>query len=113
MAEDVDIRREQLRAILERAQVEVKAAIERVDNMGPFELAEVRGAAAGLVAFFDKNGSCSPEAFDPVAFFDKNGSCATPDLRRFDPVAFFDKNGSCAGVPNVRPAISRRGGGGT
>lgn len=108
MAEDVDIRREQLREILNRAQIEVKAALDRVDSMGPFELAEVRGAAAGLVAFFDKNGSCAADAFDPVAFFDKNGSCAADELRRFDPVAFFDKNGSCAS-PRVTARVLRPG----
>jgi len=93
---DLEIRRTQLRDILERAEIEVRAALERVDQMGPYELAEVRGAAGSLVAFFDKNGSCATEDFDAVAFFDKNGSCAQDELRRFDPVAFFDKNGSCA-----------------
>jgi hypothetical protein len=108
MASDFDIRREQLRSILQRTQIEVNAALERVDQMGPFELAEVRGAASSLVAFFDKNGSCATETFDPVAFFDKNGSCATPELRKFDPVAFFDKNGSCAGNLQAREILKPR-----
>lgn len=96
MATDSDLRREQLRSILERAQVEVQSALERVDKMGPYELAEVRGAAGSLVAFFDKNGSCGGAPFDATAFFDKNGSCAASELRRFDASAFFDKNGSCS-----------------
>jgi hypothetical protein len=97
MAEDVDIRREQVRDLLQQASIEIGATLERLESMESFELAEVRGAAGGLVAFFDKNGTCATGDFDPVAFFDKNGTCAAAELRRFDAVAFFDKNGTCAG----------------
>ncbi len=110
MADDLDIRREQLRDILSRAQIEVKSALDRVDNMGPFEVAEVRGAATSLVAFFDKNGSCAAAPFDSTAFFDKNGSCASAELRRFDPAAFFDKNGSCSeALPGVIRTTAKKG----
>lgn len=108
MATDLDLRRQQLRDILERAQIEVEAALERVDDMGVYELAEVRGATAGLVAFFDKNGSCGGAPFDSTAFFDKNGSCAESELRRFDPVAFFDKNGSCGAEAIANPVLKRK-----
>jgi hypothetical protein len=103
---DIDLRRQQLKSILEQAQMEVKASLDRVDSMGAYELAEVRGAAGSLVAFFDKNGSCGVSPFDATAFFDKNGSCASNELRRFDPVAFFDKNGSCGGLAN--PGLNKR-----
>lgn len=94
---DADFRREQLRDVLERAKIEIENSLDRVDAMGDFEVAELRGATGGLVAFFDKNGTCAtPQGFDPVAFFDKNGTCSNDELRRFDPVAFFDKNGTCA-----------------
>jgi hypothetical protein len=103
---DQDLRRTQLRDVLERANIELNSALERVENMGDYELAEWRGLAGGLVAFFDKNGTCATtqaQPFDPVAFFDKNGTCSTDELRRFDPVAFFDKNGTCA-----QPTLVRR-----
>jgi hypothetical protein len=90
-----DIQREQVRAVLEKANVEIANSLARLDSMGDFELAEIRGTAAGLVAFFDKNGTCGAGGFDPVAFFDKNGTCSPGETRRFDPLAFFDKNGTC------------------
>lgn len=93
---DTEIRREQLRTLLEQAQVEIGSALERVDAMGTYELAEWRGASSGIRAIFDKNGVCAADAFDDLAFFDKNGVCSSDELRRFDPVAFFDKNGTCA-----------------
>ena len=107
---DNDVRREQLREVLEQAEVEIRSALARVDRMGSYELAELRGAAGGLVAFFDKNGTCAASegraAFDPVAFFDKNGTCSAAELRAFDQEAFFDKNGTCAAPLG---SVGRRG----
>lgn len=96
MTIDRDVQREQVRALLTQAQIEIESTLESVDSAGAFELAEIRGAAASLRAFFDFNGSCATESFDPVAFFDFNGSCSASDLRKFSPQAFFDFNGSCA-----------------
>ena len=111
MANDKDIRREQLKAVLERAEIEIRQSVDRLDQMGDFELAEFRGVASSLVAFFDKNGVCASQSlgrFDPVAFFDKNGTCGSHELRTFDPVAFFDKNGTCGSAADDR--ISRLSG---
>ena len=49
-------RREELRAILERAQVEVNAALSNLETYDEAHFAEVEAAAQGLVDFFPKNG---------------------------------------------------------
>lgn len=111
---DMDIRREQLRHILEQAEVEISSALGRLDQMGPYELAELRGATAGLeAAIYDKNGSCAAiegrAPYDPLAFYDKNGSCSSDALRSFDPAAIYDKNGSCAAIdPNQRQPTTKK-----
>jgi hypothetical protein len=79
-------KKERVRALLNKANVEIGAALSRVDSMGGYELAEIAGAAEATRAFFDKNNVCAtPElsaaAIDSTrAFFDKNNVCATPDM---------------------------------
>ena len=77
--------RERVRSLLNRAHVEIGSALNRVDTMGDFELAEAAGASEATRAFFDFNGSCGASATGPA------GS-------RNDPKAFFDFNGSCGGA---------------
>ena len=67
----------EVKALLARAGVEVNNALHRVDHMSAAELNDVAHAAANMKAFFDKNGSCgAASAADLAAFFDKNGSCS-------------------------------------
>jgi hypothetical protein len=54
-------RRENLRAILERAQIEVGAALKNLNEYDEEHFVEVEGAASNLVSFFPSNG--------------RNGSC--------------------------------------
>ena len=71
------------KALLARAGVEINNALKRVDSMGQAELDDIVALTANTRAFFDKNGSCGvPSKQDLVAFFDKNGSCVgrTVDL---------------------------------
>jgi hypothetical protein len=49
-------RREELRAILERAQMEVGAALANLETYDEEHFAEVEAAAKGLVDFFPQNG---------------------------------------------------------
>jgi hypothetical protein len=49
-------RREELRSILERAKIEVDAAITNLDVYDEDHFAEVETAAKGLVEFFPSNG---------------------------------------------------------
>ena len=49
-------RREELRTILERAQIEVNAALTSLETYDEAHFAEVEAAAKGLVDFFPKNG---------------------------------------------------------
>lgn len=49
-------RREELRTILERAQVEVNAALDNLNNYDDEHFAEVEAASKGLVEFFPANG---------------------------------------------------------
>lgn len=49
-------RREELRAILERAQIEVNAALTNLEAYDEEHFAEVEVAAKGLVDFFPTNG---------------------------------------------------------
>lgn len=65
------------KALLARAGVEINNALHRVDSMDANELDNVVSLAGSLRAFFDKNGSCGAASIaDLKAFFDKNGSCA-------------------------------------
>ena len=67
----------EVKALLARAGVEINNALKRVDKMPEAELAEVEKLGAGTREFFDKNGSCGkPSLGDLRAFFDKNGSCS-------------------------------------
>ena len=69
--------RNEAKALLARAGVEINNALRRVDSMSDAELDEVVHLAAGTKAFFDKNGSCGAASIaDLKAFFDKNGSCS-------------------------------------
>ncbi|MFC4161892.1 hypothetical protein [Chitinimonas lacunae] len=71
--------RNEAKALLARAGVEINNALKRVDRMSESELQEVIDMAP--VAFFDKNGSCgAPGVGDLKAFFDKNGSCGAGGL---------------------------------
>lgn len=57
----VDQRREQVRSILQKAQLEVGLAIENLDNYSEHDFQEVLSATPGLVAFFPtntRNGRC-------------------------------------------------------
>jgi hypothetical protein len=54
-------RREELRTILERAQIEVGAALANLEKYDEEHFAEVEAASKGLVEFFPTNG--------------RNGSC--------------------------------------
>jgi hypothetical protein len=49
-------RREELRSILERAKVEVDAALTNLEAYDEAHFAEVEAAAKGLVEFFPTNG---------------------------------------------------------
>lgn len=69
--------RNEAKALLARAGVEINNALKRVDTMDEAELDDVVELAGSMKAFFDKNGSCgAPNIADLKAFFDKNGSCA-------------------------------------
>lgn len=71
--------RNEVKALLARAGVEINNTLKRVDHMSENELQEIAGMAP--VAFFDKNGSCgAPGVGDLKAFFDKNGSCGVGGL---------------------------------
>jgi hypothetical protein len=82
--------RNEVKALLARAGVEINNALKRVDSMSDAELADVAKMTGNVRAFFDKNGSC--------------GRASPADLR-----AFFDKNGSCSGVstPELDAAFNR------
>jgi len=69
----------EVKALLARAGVEISDALKKVDNMSPNELLEVSKKVEGIeAAFFDFNGSCgSLSKTDLVAFFDFNGSCGS------------------------------------
>jgi hypothetical protein len=49
-------RREELRTILERAKIEVNAALTNLEEYDEEHFAEVETAAKGLVEFFPQNG---------------------------------------------------------
>lgn len=66
--------KDEVKALLARASVEINNTLKRVDSMSDIELQEIERIAP--VAFFDKNGSCgAPTIADLRAVFDKNGSC--------------------------------------
>ncbi|MCA1493412.1 hypothetical protein [Sinorhizobium alkalisoli] len=80
-------KKERVRALLKKANIEIGAALTRVDSMGPYELAEVAGAAEATRAFFDKNNVCATPEVGGIAslesaraFFDKNNVCGAPDI---------------------------------
>lgn len=71
--------RNEVKALLARAGVEINNALKNVDKLSESELEDL--AKDIPVAFFDKNGSCAaPTKTDLVAFFDKNGSCSSLDV---------------------------------
>lgn len=78
--------------VLARTKVEISSALERVDKMGPYELAELKGS---IKAFFDFNGICG--AVDAHGKVIVNESLKTSDAlrKKINPVAFFDFNGIC------------------
>ncbi len=68
--------RNELKALLARAGVEINSALKRVDNLNDKEAAQIEGLAQSLRAFFDTNGVCGhPSITDLKAFFDTNGVC--------------------------------------
>jgi hypothetical protein len=65
----------EVKALLARAGVEINTMLKSVDNMSQKELDSVANLAPA--AFFDFNGACAaPSKADLVAFFDFNGVCA-------------------------------------
>jgi hypothetical protein len=78
--------RNEVKALLARAGVEINNALKRADTMSDNELADVASSIGNIRAIFDKNGSC--------------GAASVGDLR-----AFFDKNGSCAGQVDIETAL--------
>ena len=65
------------KALLARAGVEINNALKRVDSMSDAEVTETLKTVGNIRAFFDKNGSCGKASLrDLQAFFDKNGSCS-------------------------------------
>lgn len=83
--------RNEVKALLARAGVEINNALKRADNMSETELADVANLTGSIRAIFDKNGSC--------------GAASVGDLR-----AFFDKNGSCAGQLDLEVALKNAAG---
>ena len=70
--------RNELKALLARAGVEINSALKRVDNLDEKEATQLAGLAASLRAFFDTNGVCgAPNVADLKAFFDTNGVCGS------------------------------------
>jgi hypothetical protein len=64
----------EVKALLARAGVDINTALKNVDHMSQKELDTVANLAP--VAFFDFNVSCAaPSKADLVAFFDFNGVC--------------------------------------
>jgi len=69
--------RNEAKALLARAGVEINNALRRVDSMDDDEVGEITNLGDSMRAFFDKNGSCGAASVkDLRAFFDKNGSCS-------------------------------------
>jgi len=108
--------RDEVKALLAKANIEIYNALTRVDEMGDYELADARGRAIGTQAFFDFNGSCgkaslgefdavvervAPSKVSPVAFFDFNGSCGSGALGSRGDLGVFTKT--------VRNALRRSG----
>lgn len=87
--------RNEVKALLARAGVEIADALKTVDSADDAELNDVAAKVRAVeAAFFDFNGSCGTlEAADLAAFFDFNGSCGSSRLGR----ALNDA------VTNVRP----------
>lgn len=80
-------KKERVRALLQKANVEIGATLARVDAMGPYELAETAGAVEATRAFFDKNNVCATPELGVTAgidgtsaYFDKNNVCGAPDF---------------------------------
>lgn len=70
--------RNELKALLARAGVEINSALKRVDNLNETEASQLAGLAASLKGFFDTNGVCgAPSVADLKAFFDTNGVCGS------------------------------------
>ncbi len=66
----------ELKALLARAGVEINSALRRVDSLDDAEASRLEGLTASLKAFFDTNGVCgAPSVADLKAFFDTNGVC--------------------------------------
>lgn len=79
-------KKERVRALLQKANVEIGATLARLDTMGSHELAEVAGAADATRAFFDKNNVCATPGLASVsdiqgtrAVFDKNNVCGAAE----------------------------------
>jgi hypothetical protein len=69
--------KDEAKALLARAGVEINNALRRVDSMSDVEVTDTIASVGNIRAFFDKNGSCGRASLrDLQAFFDKNGSCS-------------------------------------
>jgi hypothetical protein len=86
--------RDEVKALLAKANIEIFNALQRVDQMGDFELADARGRASGTVAFFDFNGSCADTSLGAL----DETLTRVASVGGGNQVAFFDFNGSCGGV---------------
>jgi len=63
--------RQNVKAALEAAQVEIGKALGRVDNANGSELAELKAGARSMVAFVDFNTSCGAAALDTADMLGK------------------------------------------
>jgi hypothetical protein len=68
--------RNEVKALLARAGIEISDALKTVDRMDDAQLEATAAMIKGVEAFFDFNGSCGKVSpADLAAFFDFNGSC--------------------------------------
>jgi hypothetical protein len=68
--------RNEVKALLARAGVEITTALASVDRLSDAQLQTISSKIGGTQAFFDFNGSCGKlDANSLKAFFDFNGSC--------------------------------------
>lgn len=95
--QEVDAYRKQVKSALTHAQAEIASHLQKIDKMGEYELAELKGVTGSLAAFFDKNGSCAAGM--------NMGNKLRTDLLSS---AIFDKNGSCGSSPGSIGSIGKK-----
>ena len=107
--------RNEVKALLARAGIEISDALKTVDTMDDRELEETASNIKKLeTAFFDFNGSCgSLTEKDLVAFFDFNGSCGSSMVRSLTSALNVRRNRmdfvvkDCAGVSCAAQSLLR------